>query len=169
MIDEMEAVVPFLPNVESITLCSRDPPRDGRIRIVRRWQGAVEQVPLVLRPFASPDWLAWIDTAVWVPAESKVEWQHSPVVQRLDGLYQCRGTNFFDAAGNDAATRIRITGDLAVYPHKLPGVPRFLAPRLAPQIEKFLINLVSPNLTDLVRGLQSYLDGAARRRRGGRR
>jgi hypothetical protein len=171
MIDQMESVVPFLPNIDGITTCKREQLPDGRIRIVRRWQGQVDQVPVALRAFVSPEWLAWMDTAIWVPAECTVGWTHSPVLQQLAGLYRCAGTNYFEpqSDGRRNATRIRITGNLEVYPHRLPGLPRLLADRLAPHLEKFLIGLITPNLTDLAYGLQRYLDGGVGRRQGGRR
>ncbi|MBI3784708.1 MAG: hypothetical protein HY270_15050 [Deltaproteobacteria bacterium] len=165
MIDEMEAIVPFLPNVESITTEKSEKLADGRLRIVRRWMGSLHAAPAVVRPFLSPEWLGWIDTAVWSPAEFKVDWTHTPTVSHLAALYDCSGTNYFepDPANPKASTCIRIGGDLVVHPNALPGVPRFLADRMAPQVEKFVINLVTPNLTDLVEGLQRYLDRQQKR------
>jgi len=160
MIERMEAIVPFLPNIDSITTSSKTRLPDGRLRIVRRWQGSLNQVPLLLRPFASPEWLAWIDTALWTPAQYKVDWTHSPALESLEAFYDCSGTNFFEPHPDepDKMTRMRITGALEVYPQRLPGVPQLLGQRLAPQIESFLIGLVTPNLTALAHGLQRYLD-----------
>ncbi len=156
MIVRMEEIVPFLPNVARIdTLERKDLPRD-RIRILRRWQGVSESVPSALRPFVSEEWLAWLDTAVWTPAEYKVDWTLST---SLSNFYECSGTNFFEPHPDDPrkATRIRITGDLRIHPEKLPGLPRFLGNRLAPQVEKFVVNLITPNLTDVAKGLRGYL------------
>jgi hypothetical protein len=43
-------------------------------------------------------------------------------------------------------------------------VPRFLGSTLAPQIERFVVNLITPNLTEVADGLQRYLDQQPKRR-----
>jgi hypothetical protein len=160
MIERMEAIVPFLPNIESIETQKKQKLRDGRVRIERRWQGTSDSAPAAVRPFLSRDLMAWIDRALWTPADYKVEWAHSTCSSGVARLYGCSGVNFFGPDPDDPenATRIRITGDLTVYPDQLPGVPGFIASRLAPQVEKFIIELIAPNLTDVASGLQRYLD-----------
>ena len=157
MIDRMEDVVPFLPNIESIEQREREDLPDGRIRIVRHWQGAASNVPAALRPFVSREAMGWIDTALWSPAEYKVDWQMSTT---LAEFYQCSGTNYFEPyPGEEAtATRVRVGGNLVIHPDKLPGIPTFLGSRLAPQVEKFVVALLTPNMEDLATGLQDYLD-----------
>jgi hypothetical protein len=165
MIERMEEIVPFLANVESIETREREDLRDGRIRIVRRWQGAASAAPAALRPFLSRDLFAWIDTAVWTPVRYEVAWTHTAAIGALAALYDCSGVNSFvphpDAA--DTATLVRLTGDLRVRAQNIPGVPSFVGSRLAPQVERFIIGLIEPNLESLATGLQSYLDSSARR------
>jgi len=158
MINRMEEIVPFLPNVEGIELREREDLPDGRIRIVRHWQGAASNVPAPLRPFVSTEMLGWTDTALWHPSEYKVEWEMST---NLSAFYECSGTNYFEPypKQEDAATRVRVTGELTIFPNKLPGVPSFLGSRLAPQVEKFVVALLTPNMEDLAKGLQAYFDG----------
>jgi len=157
MINRMDEIAPFLPNVDEITLISRDQTPEGRPHIVRKWQGNDRQAPKAVRPFIKKETLAWIDDAVWHPQDHKVHWTLST---NLGRLYDCSGINYFEPHPDnpEGATRIRITGDLVVYPDKVPGVPKFLAKRLAPQVEKFIVNLITPNLTDVADGLQGYLD-----------
>ncbi len=157
MIDHMEAIAPFLPNVERIDTLEKTRRRNGRIFIVRRWQGVSASIPRALQPFVSKDWLAWIDTALWVPREYKVEWTLST---KLGHLYECSGTNYFEPYPREEATstRIRVTGDLQVYPDRLPGIPRVLGARLTPAVEGFVVALITPNLTEVAKGLQGYLD-----------
>jgi hypothetical protein len=157
MIARMEAIVPFLPNVESIETLETKRLRNHRVRILRRWQGVSGQLPRALRPFISKEWLAWLDTALWVPEEYRVEWTLST---KLGELYDCSGTNYFepDPDAPETRTRIRITGRLTVYPERFPGIPRFLGQQLAPAIERFVVEMITPNLTEVAKGLQSYLD-----------
>jgi hypothetical protein len=168
MIERMQEIVPFLDNIESIELQEREDLPGGRLRIVRRWQGAATSVPSVLRPFVTPELLAWLDTAIWVPDEYRVEWSHSSCVRGAAQLYDCSGINYFEPDGSNA-TRIRITGELIIHPDRVPGVPRFLASRIAPQIESFVIGLITPNLTGLARGLQRYFAAREGGKRGARR
>ena len=159
MIERMHEVVPFMPSVTSIELVSREALPNDQLRIVRRWQGAMDNAPSALKPFLSEDVMGWTDTAVWTPAEYKVDWTLST---SMGQLYDCSGTNFFepDPSDPEKSTRMRVTGTLQVYPERLPGLPKFLGKRLAPQVEKFVVGLITPNLTDVADGLQGYLDAA---------
>jgi len=157
MINRMEEIVPFLPNVERIEQREREELADGRIRIVRHWQGAASNVPAALRPFVSEEMLGWIDTALWTPAKYKVDWEMST---SLSSFYECSGTNYFEPYPKHEkdATRVRVTGELTIFANKLPGIPSFLGSRLAPQVEKFVVALLTPNMEDLSKGLQAYFD-----------
>jgi hypothetical protein len=157
MIERMEEIVPFLPSVEAIVTRSREPLADGRIHIVRHWQGSATTAPRPIRPFLSKESLGWIDDAYWVPSGWKVDWT---LLTRLSGLFDCGGTNYFEPHPDDPerATRARLTGRLTVHADRLPGVPGFLARRLAPEVERFVVGLIAPNLGELAVGLGRYLD-----------
>jgi len=162
MIQRIEAIVPFLPQVERIDTLESTPTRDGRRHIIRRWQGSGDQLPKTLRPFISNEWLAWTDDALWIPAEYKVDWSLST---KLGRLYDCSGTNYIepDPQATDRRTRIRITGNLTVYTERVPGIPALLRQRLAPIIERFIVDLITPNLTSVAKGLDRYLKHEGRR------
>jgi hypothetical protein len=164
MIERMESIVPFLENVEGIETLDRRELPGGRIHIVRRWQGASTAVPLPLRPFLSRELFAWIDTAIWTPTAHKVEWTHSMAVSHVAKLYDCTGVNYFEPAPSapDVATRVRLTGSLRVHGDAVPGVPAFVARRLVPEVERFVIGMIKPNLGSLTKGLQRYLDEVGR-------
>jgi hypothetical protein len=156
MMNRMHEVVPFMPSIESIDLKEREDLPDGRVRIIRHWQGAADVLPIALRPFVSKEALGWIDTAIWTPAAYKVDWT---LTTKLSRFYDCSGTNYFEPHPKEpeTATRIRITGTLEVHADRLPGVPSFIASRLKPQIEKFVVDMLAPNLTETASGLQRYL------------
>jgi len=159
MIERMHEIVPFLPSVTGIELVSREDVGSDQIRIVRRWQGTTDSAPGALRPFLTDEAMGWTDTALWTPSEYRVDWTLST---SLGKLYDCSGTNYFepDPDALETSTRMRVTGVLQVYPERLPGIPRFLGKKLAPQVEKFVVGLITPNLTDVADGLQGYLDAA---------
>ena len=43
-------------------------------------------------------------------------------------------------------TLVRLSGDFRLNLTELPGVPKFVAKGVIPQIEKFIVSLVKPNL-----------------------
>jgi len=156
--DRLPAMVPFLESVESIEVQTRTEEGDGRLRLLNIWQGSTSQAPSAVRPFMSRDMLRWKDHAVWNDAEKRVEWRFETF--HLDRLFDAHGANTFTPA-EGGATRIEIAGTLEVYPERVPGVPRLLARRLAPRIESFVIGLITPNLAQLPRAVQAYLDREA--------
>lgn len=168
MIERMEEIVPFLPNIESIETKESKKLKNGQIRIIRHWQGKADTIPTAIRPFISRDVLGWIDTATWTPSEYKVEWQQSALTPGVARLYECSGENYFEPNPDDPrnSSRIRILGKLDVHPDRLPGLPTFVGRTLAPQIEKFIIGMITPNLRNLAAGLQGYLDHKSK---GGRK
>ncbi len=163
MIERMEDIVPFLPNIASIETVKKTKRPDGTWEIVRRWEAKAEHVPSLVRPFLTRELLQWLDYALWVPSQYKVEWRQEPQVRAAKGLYECHGTNFFlpDPEGPETVSCVRVTGSLEVHPEKFPGVPTFLARRVAPQVERFIVRLIEPNLVELAKGLEAYLDARA--------
>ena len=155
MRDDLPKLVPFLPQVKYIEVLSREDSEPGSIRIVNKWQGTLDQAPRVARPFLKEEMVAWKDHARWVDADHRVEWRFESLVG--DRYFDCNGENFFEAVG-EGSTRVKITGELKVHPERLPGVPKFLARKVAPAVEKYIINLITPNLRNLAQGVRGYLD-----------
>ncbi len=156
--EHMQEIVPFLVNVDRIEVQERTDLRDGRARVVSHWYATAQSIPAPIRPFLSKELMGWIDDAVWTPAAHKVDWKMST---SFSEFFDAGGTNYYEPADGGAATDITISGNLTVYPERLPGMPTFLAERLKPQVERFVIELIAPNLTDVAMGLQEYLDRKA--------
>ena len=68
---------------------------------------------------------------------------------------QCRGRTSYKIDGDHTILQIR--GDLSIDAKSIPGIPRFLAGKAGPAIEKFVVNLIKPNLVSVASGLESYL------------
>ena len=160
LMDELDDVTRFMKSVDEVTSLRREESDEGGVHIVRRWQGSPTTSPAVLRPFLTRESLAWIDDALWLPAEYKVRWS---VTSNMSRLYTCGGTNYFEPHPDEPEkwTRVRLTGSVQVHGDRFPGVPRFLGNKLAPTLEKFIIQKLEPNFQDLAHGLQRYLDDAA--------
>ncbi len=58
---------------------------------------------------------------------------------------------------------MRLTGTLVIDLKEIPGVPSFLGRRLAPQVERFIVSLITPNLEAVNTSIQRFLDDVALR------
>ena len=152
--DRMVELPEYLPQITSIEELSRETRDDGDLDIVNLWQGNSKSAPAGVRPFVSKKMLAWRDYGTWREQKKYVEWRFETM--HFDSLYECGGVNYLE--DRDGSTQLRLTGTLTVHPDRVPGVPRLLAKRLAPKVEQWLINMVTPNLQHLPRAVQAFLD-----------
>ena len=155
MRDNLPGIVPFLSGVESIETTEREESGPGRVRLLNVWRANKETVPKAVRSFVSRNMLRWKEHAEWCDEDHSVHWRFETF--QLDKLFECSGGNLFEKTPG-GHTRMHIQGELQIYPERIPGVPRFLARRIKPKIEKFIMKLVGSNLTDLAHGLQEFLD-----------
>jgi len=157
MRDKLPELVPFLADVESIEEVEREDQGPGRVRLLNIWQAEKEAAPKVVRPFLTRKVLRWKDHAEWNEKDRTVNWSFETI--KFDKLFKCAGQNRFKRT-SQGHTRLIIRGDLEIYPQHVPGVPRFLAKRIKPKIERFIIKLVGTNLASLAKGIQDFLDQA---------
>jgi hypothetical protein len=73
-------------------------------------------------------------------------------------------TEAVDAAGinrfhvDPAGTRVEISGDLKIDLLRVPGFPRFLVNRIGPEVERFVVSLITPNLEQVNTSIGRFLD-----------
>lgn len=150
--DRLPEIVTYLPDIREIKVLSRQPSPEG-VTLHNRWI-AEREVPAVVRRFVTPEMLCWDDHAVWHDAEGFCAWRLSSPA--FPDQLRCAGRNTFLADGSH--TRVLLTGDLEISLSKIPGVPSVLARSLAPQIEKFIVHLITPNLEQVNHALGRFLD-----------
>lgn len=153
--DRLVEVVPYLPEVEYIEVESREDEQPGRVRFVNLWQANAKAAPKIARPFLSKKMTRWRDHALWNDEKHCVEWKFESFY--FDRLYDCSGVNIFHAL-DDNRTQLELTGSLVVYADRIRGVPKILARKAVPKIEQYLVETVTPNLAQLPRAVQSFLD-----------
>jgi len=151
--DNLNELIPYMQNVKRIETESREAAGEGRIRLVNRWH-AKGEVPKVVQTIVKPEMLTWLDTAIWDDGQKTCQWEITPMF--FKGNVSCSGTNYYKPQGKDR-TKLEITGDLTIQVKGIPGVPRLLEKKIASQIEKFIVKLLTPNLTSLARGISQYL------------
>ncbi len=158
MMNRLEELVPLLPNVKRADKERQKALPDGRVRTIRRWEAAPGVLPMALRPFARPEWMRWIDTSDWSFEDHREDWILS--MERMENLYDCSGSNTFKPHPDfpETKTLAVIEGELQVYPERVRGIPRFLAKKLAPQVEKYVISLLVENLVGMTRELGPFLN-----------
>lgn len=153
--DRLPELVPYLPNVRAIRVERRDDyPGEGRAELVNVWEAQAE-VPKLLQSFVKPDALGWVDRAEWNGPLWTCDWRIEPRV--FTDNVRCWGKNTYREVGPEE-TVLEIRGELEVDPSGIPGVPKMLAGKVAPSVERFVVNLIRPNLLSVAEGLERFLE-----------
>lgn len=153
--DDLTELIPHLPDVKDITVKDREQVDDNTIKVVNLWEAEAEEVPRIARSFIKPDMLKWTDYATWRQDDWECDWVME--VGFLSDAVTCEGTTNYRST-SDGETEIAINGKLEVDARQIPGVPRFGAGKIGDAVEKFVVKLITPNLTQVNRGLESYLE-----------
>ena len=154
--DDLPKLVPYLPNVRSIDVKSRDE-QGSIVKLVNLWHGGGE-IPRAAQAVLSEKMLSWTDHATWNEDDFTCAWRME--THAFTEAVRCEGTNRFleDGAG---ATRLEIRGVLSIDGKAIRGVPGFLAGKVAHTIEDFLAKRIEPNLAEMGAGLARYLESVA--------
>lgn len=144
----------YLPNIESITVESRNVRDDGCIELVNLWQAAHKEVPAVLRPFVKPEMLKWRDHATWDGSGYVCHWRTE--LAFLDGAISSSGTNHYTIV-DEHTMEIHLTGTIEVDASRLRHVPRLMAGKVAGAIESGVLKMTEPNLRAINRGFEQYI------------
>ena len=151
--DELPDVAEYIPNIDQIEVLERED-TDGGATLHNLWH-AKASIPSVAKAFIKPDMLKWEDYATWRNKKYECAWTLETHV--FPDSVTCEGVTRFEADGRKR-TRVILEGNLKISLSRVPGVPRILARSIAPQIEKFVVALIKPNLTRVSTALGEYLD-----------
>lgn len=150
--DRLPEIAAYIPDIREIQVVSREAGTAGP-KLHNTWI-ADRDIPSFASAFLKPEHLRWDDFAEWNDAGRFVAWRLKTRAF-TDGV-NCAGRNTFIADGD--GTRVVLTGDLQIGLTEIPGVPSFLAKRLAPQVEKFIVSLITPNLERVNASIEKFLD-----------
>jgi hypothetical protein len=153
MRDRLTELVPYLPDIKSITVEEREVLGEGHLHVVSRWM-AENRIPRLLRSFIKPEQLGWLNYADWNDATHSVSY-------RLEMLFfkeyiQVNGEDFYSST-SDGGCEVRLRGKLHLDLSKHPAVPRLLAKSLQSAIERLVRSLIKPNLSKVNRGVEQLL------------
>ncbi|MBX7159806.1 MAG: hypothetical protein K1X95_05895 [Acidimicrobiia bacterium] len=160
--DNLVEVGEHLPNITEIELVERSEPEAGVVEFVNIWHGE-GSIPSVARPFIKSSMLRWTDYARWDESDWSCTWRLETAF--MTERVTCSGRNTYEVVDDDH-TRLHITGDLAIDLTRFPGVPSLVTRRAQPTVEKFIVGLITPNLTKTAEAVDAYLDSEARRGKG---
>ncbi len=150
--DRLSEIAAYIPDVREIAVQNRQE-ADGIVSLHNVWK-AQREVPTALKVVLKPEALEWDDYARWDEAAFICDWEIKTRVFR--DKVTCKGRNTFTVEGS--RTKVHLSGDLEIDMAKVPGVPRLLARRLGPQVEKFIVSLITPNLEQVNKSLERFLD-----------
>jgi hypothetical protein len=153
--DDLPYIASFIPDIKEIRVLSREP-SDLGVKLHNLWV-ADRELPRMLKGVLKPEMMQWDDYADWNDGEHYVAWKL--VIPAFKNQVRCEGRNSFYADGD--RTRVVLTGNLEIKLESLPGVPKFMAKKLAPKIEEFIVKLITPNLKLVNESLGAYLDSKA--------
>lgn len=149
--DRLPELAPYLDDIKAITVQKRedDPPIT---RILNLWEASTE-IPKVAQSIIKPDMLEWLDHATWNADEWCVEWRVETKI--FTENVTCSGKNTVLEDGDGSIFSLR--GNLEIDLKGVPGVPRFLAGKVKPHVEKFIVQLLTPNLMAVAGGVEKFL------------
>ncbi len=153
--DNLTDLLDYLPDIEDIEVESRERVDDDTLEIVNLWKASEREVPSLAKKFIKPEMLQWHDHATWHEDDWTCDWRME--VGFLEEAIECHGTNRYVEVGDDEM-RIEIEGTLDVDASEIPGVPGLVAGKVSDTVESFVLKVIEPNLTDVNRGLERYLD-----------
>jgi hypothetical protein len=151
--DRLPEIAAYIPDVKEIVVHSREDVPGG-VKLHNEWI-ASREIPSYARAFLKPEMLRWDDYADWRDDEHMVRWTLK--LRLFTDSVRCSGTNTFRKV-DDGKTAVVLEGDLDIDLKTIPGVPRILAGGLKPQVEKFIVSLITPNLERVNQSLQQFLD-----------
>lgn len=151
--DELPQIAHYLANVQAVNVLKRQEKSNG-VSLHNEWVGKGE-IPKVAQGIIKPEMLRWDDFAEWKNDLWRVDWTIK--LRVFTDNVKCTGSNQFIEEGPNQ-TRVHLTGNLELNLKDIPGVPRLLAGTITPQVEKFVVNLIKPNLEQVNEAIGKYLN-----------
>jgi len=154
--DRLPEVIPFIEDMESVTVQSREEAADGTVRLVNIWK-ARPKLPAIVTRYIKPEMLAWTDRAEYRVKYLECSWRTEP--HFFSDRIKCAGTTRYESAMGGRGTRVTFEGDLELCLHNLPGVPAIFEGSLARGVETFVTALIPKNFRNLIEAVGHLLDG----------
>lgn len=149
--DKLSDVVAYLDDIKAVNVLKRSE-SGSTVTLHNEWVSDSE-VPAVAASFIKPEHLRWDDYATW--DADKLTCTFEIKTRVFTDAVRCVGGDIFVEV--DGGTKVILEGEFTVDLKGIPGVPKFLAGRIVPQVEKFIIALIQPNLSKVNDAIGAYL------------
>lgn len=153
--DRLPEVAAYLDDIREIVVHKRE--EQGDVVVLHNVWASDKEIPAVARRFIKPEHLFWDDHARWHEVDTRCEW--TIATRAFSEAFSCSGQTRLVAEGS--STRVVLDGELTIDVAKIGGVPRFLAKTIGPQVEKFIVGLIKPNLERTNDAIAAFLDAQA--------
>lgn len=150
--DRLGEAVPYLDDIAAVNVLSREE-SGAKVTLHNEWVSDRE-VPKMAQRFLQPEHLRWDDYATWDHDTWRCQFEIK--TRAFREAVRCVGSNTL--LEDPAGTRIVLEGDFDVNLKEIPGVPRLLAGSIKPQVEKFIVSLITPNLEKTSAAVGRFLD-----------
>ena len=151
--DRLPELVEMLENIESMDELERREEGD-RTHLLNEWK-AQGEVPRIARRWIKPEMLRWKDHATWNAVDWSVDWRFEMAFMKDRVTVQGK-SHYLELS--PSRTKLQLRGELKIDAAGLPGMPRLLARKAGPVVERFVLALIQPNLTKTALALQQFLD-----------
>ncbi len=151
--DRLPELVEMLDNIESMEELERREEGDTT-HLLNEWK-AQGEIPKIAQRWIKPEMLRWKDRATWHAQEWTVDWAFEMAF--LTDRVTVQGKSFYRELG-PSRTSLELRGELNIDAMGLPGMPRLIARKAGPVVERFVLALVQPNLVKTAQALQRFLD-----------
>lgn len=152
--EEIEALAPWLPHVEHIRVLTRRTQGGGPCRFEHVWGLDPSVIPQAARPFLGDVLRELRSSTLWHHDLHHVDFRF--FLDSVEDLVECDGRFLLESDGEH--TRITISAELEIYPHVLPGVPKFLGKTVRPAVKRVIEETLSPTLEALPDALTRLME-----------
>lgn len=129
---QIEHMAPELPDVDRVRILEWRQPRATTLEQDLAWTIDQKVIPYAARPFIGNQLEELLSTLCWDHEQRSVHFRFYHL--RLPGLFDCQGRADLDDVKD--GTHIHIRAELAIQPHLLPGVPRWLGRSVQPAVRR---------------------------------
>ncbi len=150
--DHLSGVVAFLEDIKEVNVLSRS--EEGSMVTLHNEWVSDREVPKMAAAMITSDQLKWDDYAKWDGSTYTCAFQIKTRV--FTDSVRCTGKNTF--ISDPAGTRVVLEGEFEMALTSLPGVPKFVAKRMVPKVEEFIVSLITPNLEKTSAAVGRFLD-----------
>lgn len=153
--DHISDIAKFLPSVEKIEQINSTETETGKHEKENHWYANI-QLPKLIAGYIPENLMRWKDFAYWDDNSKEVTYRLESFIGNQ--LFSAEGKNKFTHSKTANEMILSVSCEVKIHGDALPGIPKLLARKITPAIEKLIEKMLEPNITSLGTGIKSYLE-----------